>query len=120
LVGGRESGESNFGDRSRLGLGRRGAVLKDFSNAPWSSDRSGGGEQSLGKGEPEFEGIAEKGNTGVSDGGVDSRPKSKIGEADRLATIVASIGDDRLIGVAHNDCHASDRSSGIISAGCAR
>jgi hypothetical protein len=65
LVGGRESGESNFGDRSRLGLGRRGAVLKDFSNAPWSSDRSGGLEQSLGKGEPEFQGIAGKGNTGV-------------------------------------------------------
>jgi hypothetical protein len=80
FVGGRERSESSFGDgTTRLGFSRRGATLEDFSNAPGASHWSRGGEEGLRKSEPEFEGISGKGNTGVKDGGVDSRTKSKVG-----------------------------------------
>jgi hypothetical protein len=64
--------------------------LENFRDSTWvgGSSREGSRENRLGKGKPEFEGMAGKGNTWVDESGVHGGAEGEIGNAVRPCTEV--------------------------------
>jgi hypothetical protein len=106
FVRGRESSKSSFGDGVRFGFSRRGAELKDFSDAPRARDGSGRGKECLKTRRNNSEG-----KHGSPDGGINGGAKGKVGQqterscnqivvdgfGDRCAKSVAKAKRDKVV-----------------------